>query len=425
MVKYIISGLSLWYGKTTWWRILGRVFTISRKIFIIFNAIIGIYVVYKLSGFQVGLALSHFGMMGHTYLELLYGFTKRIFEWFLDFLGYDIGPSKPGGNNNTNHLRKLWNIGEIPKMPDYNNYNKGSLREIYKLSSINIDPISTPWYKDLTTWLWIGGIISLVGLSYFGYKVIFDPSYFNSDLTPTNINPPKGKGIAHNTPTIYESIVNGIKNVGNKTITGIKLLNPYSWFTTTPSNDVVEAFNSIQKSDKYDDRYFPFTAYHPYDPWYENLRIRLLGETSYEKAIRLKMKRDILNQYLDMPSPANSLIDLPPISPHIGSIGLGTRFTSSSGLVDQIEATTSAATLSEKLSSLPNTPTNTPGNLPDVEPYEGTYSTNRPIESNMNIPSEGWEKHEVPKGEYHNKDKWKLDTRQFRYSEVTSLRSKK
>lgn len=92
MIKGLVSLLSLWYGRTTWWKMLVRIFTISRKLFIIINAIIGVYAVFKLSGFQVGLAYSHFGMMGQTYIDILSNFTKRIFEWFLDFLGYDIGP---------------------------------------------------------------------------------------------------------------------------------------------------------------------------------------------------------------------------------------------------------------------------------------------------------------------------------------------
>lgn len=95
MIKGIIGMLSLWYGRTTRWKMLYRIFILSRKLFIIFNALIGMYVVFKLSGFQVGLMWSFLGVMGHTYMELLYGFAKRLFEWFLDFLGYDIGPKKP------------------------------------------------------------------------------------------------------------------------------------------------------------------------------------------------------------------------------------------------------------------------------------------------------------------------------------------
>jgi len=36
---------------------------------------------------------------------------------------------------------------------------------------------TTPWYRDLSTYLWIGGIVSLLGGLYFGYKFITDPSF--------------------------------------------------------------------------------------------------------------------------------------------------------------------------------------------------------------------------------------------------------
>ena len=49
-----------------------------------------------------------------------------------------------------------------------------SLRESY--INININP--TPWYKDLTTWIWISGAIGLLSVGYLGYKLIYDPSYF-------------------------------------------------------------------------------------------------------------------------------------------------------------------------------------------------------------------------------------------------------
>jgi len=39
----MITLLSLWYGRTTWWKILVKL----RKLFIIFNAVIGVIMVYK------------------------------------------------------------------------------------------------------------------------------------------------------------------------------------------------------------------------------------------------------------------------------------------------------------------------------------------------------------------------------------------
>lgn len=32
--------------------------------------------------------------------------------------------------------------------------------------NINVNISSNPWYKDLTSWLWIGGVICTLGLVY-------------------------------------------------------------------------------------------------------------------------------------------------------------------------------------------------------------------------------------------------------------------
>lgn len=44
----LISWLSLWYGRTTIWKILGK----TRKLFVILNALIGVYAVFKAVGFN-------------------------------------------------------------------------------------------------------------------------------------------------------------------------------------------------------------------------------------------------------------------------------------------------------------------------------------------------------------------------------------
>lgn len=273
-ISYLVGLLSIWYGKTTWWKILVKILSISRKTFVIFNALIGIYVVYNICGFEVGLMYSHFATMGTTYLEIFSNFTKRIFEWFLDFLGYDLGPKKP--NIPTGHVKKLFTIGDIPRMPDYS-VNGYSLRDTYKhMLNINVETVSSPWYKDLSTWLWIGGIVSIIGFSYLGYKFIMDPNFFSNDLTPT-IRYPKGKGIGGNIPPYYlddvrePSIIgkigSGLKSIGNKTLSGISLLNPYSWFTSVADNkDLIDSFNAIQCTDKYYNNYYPLT------PWYRSIK---------------------------------------------------------------------------------------------------------------------------------------------------------
>lgn len=80
VVGKVLSLLSLWYGRTTIWKILVKI----RKIFIVFNAIIGVYIVFKTVGFSTDNLLAGFYGVGHTYVETLFSLTKRLFNWFVE-----------------------------------------------------------------------------------------------------------------------------------------------------------------------------------------------------------------------------------------------------------------------------------------------------------------------------------------------------
>ena len=48
LVSKLIKLLSVWYGRTNWWKLLVNL----RKAFVILNALIGVYATYKLTGFS-------------------------------------------------------------------------------------------------------------------------------------------------------------------------------------------------------------------------------------------------------------------------------------------------------------------------------------------------------------------------------------
>jgi hypothetical protein len=192
-IKYIISVLSVMYGRTTIW----KVFVKLRKLFIIFNAAIGVYMVFKTVGFSYDNILAGFVGMGNSYLELFTNFTKRLFNWFVELFDHKVIPNVPGdnGTGGTKVKDALWTSSDRhliqPKVED-------SLRKTYNsLLNIQVEPTYTPWYKDLSTWLWIVGGVAVV---YLGYKFIIDP-LFISDLgrdngtTTTSRRKVKGKGI--------------------------------------------------------------------------------------------------------------------------------------------------------------------------------------------------------------------------------------
>ena len=79
------------FGKRWFWHIL----VISRKVFIIFNALIGCYFVYKLCGFGSGSMFANIAGIGNSYLKILYSFWQGVFEFFCDLLDFKVVPKVP------------------------------------------------------------------------------------------------------------------------------------------------------------------------------------------------------------------------------------------------------------------------------------------------------------------------------------------
>jgi hypothetical protein len=136
-IKYIISALSVMYGRTTIWKVLVKL----RKIFILFNAIIGVYMVFKTVGFSYDNVLAGFVGMGNSYIEILTPFTKRLFNWFVELFDHKVIPNVPGDNAPGSN-KNVW----FPRGIESNSYYpkpniENSLRESYKsLFNIQVDP---------------------------------------------------------------------------------------------------------------------------------------------------------------------------------------------------------------------------------------------------------------------------------------------
>jgi hypothetical protein len=208
-IKPIVTLLSLYYGRTTWWKLLVKI----RKAFIIFNAAIGVYIVFKTTGFSYDNILAGFSGMGYQYIEIFMNFTKRLFNWFIELFDHKLVPNVPGNPSlPTNKPKFGWSsptaAGHDLTNPITSNLkeylsSQPSLRDKWSQpiswfdSPLNININTTPWYKDLTTWIWIGTIVSatagIVGIGYLGYIYLSDPisAFFKSGAGPTtNVNPP-------------------------------------------------------------------------------------------------------------------------------------------------------------------------------------------------------------------------------------------
>jgi len=191
-IKQIISMLSLYYGRTTIWKVLVKL----RKAFIMLNALIGVFMVFKTVGFSYDNILAGFAGMGHNYLEILNNFTKRLFNWFVELFDHKIIPNV-SGDNTPGVSKRLWSNGPIDKSafnPQYPSGGvEGSLRKSYNsLLNIQVEPQPTSWYKDYSTWLWIAGGVFVV---YLGYKLIIDPLFIHEiGRDVTGVDPRGGAG---------------------------------------------------------------------------------------------------------------------------------------------------------------------------------------------------------------------------------------
>jgi len=113
--------------------------------------------VFKTTGFGYDTFLSNFCALGGTYLEIFVNFTRRLFNWFFELFDYKIVPNFPS-NPPSPKRNSFWS----PRGIAWNNLipNTSNLpTEWYKPYTININ--TTPWYKDLSTWLWVGGVITV------------------------------------------------------------------------------------------------------------------------------------------------------------------------------------------------------------------------------------------------------------------------
>jgi hypothetical protein len=357
-IRKIITVLSLMYGRTTIWKVLVKL----RKIFILFNALIGVYMVFKTVGFGYDNVLAGFVGLGNTYVDIFCNFTKRLFHWFVELFDHKVIPNVPsdnisGGSGNKN----IWLPKGIESHSFYPKpYVEDSLRKSYNsLFNINVEPTPISWYKDLSTWLWLGGIICTIGGLYIGYKLIIDPLFVEGlgrDVTGTV---DKGKGVATTvtspegsiTPTGATADAGSIVYKVTKTIVKsffkpLKYLNPNYWFlTSTENTEEVKAFITQQATTKRLEDFYPYTKVNPYDSWIKRMRLYYLGETTAEiidrKALALDFLTKATKHIQNTPVSSGSTLQ---VTPQVASLGLG--LTMDPGF----------AGVAEKIFSVPSTP---------------------------------------------------------------------
>jgi hypothetical protein len=284
-----------------------------------------------------------FTAMGHSYAEIFWNFNKRVFTWIYDLFDHKIVPNLPGNppsnptswfSNKLESQKSGWFSGPYSNIkPEVlNNTGIDSLRKTYMddliNKSVNININSTPWYKDLTTWLLIGGTLASVGVFYIGYKIIMDPLFINDlplignwfrspippvapevVVTPTQETVTAANQVAEaSSSSVTKSL---ITTVGNS----FKKLNPATWFMSSVDYDNATAvFRASQSSHGYNNSLYLFKPINPYDPWLTRMRISLLGETTLERETRRAIRNEIWANLMPALNVSTPIIPSPSLS---------------------------------------------------------------------------------------------------------------
>jgi len=374
ILKKLIAIASLWYGKTTIWKILSKI----RKLFVLFNALIGVYVVFKSVGFSTDNILVGFNALGHQYLEILTNFTRKLFDWFFNLFDHKIIPNVPGeGPSKPKFKTPFWN-------PQYNNQPWG--QKVYDLYDsgkfhpggvFNINITSpTPWYRDWSTWLWVGGGICTIGFIYLGYKMYTEPSII-FDLFKSADTKGKGPGPAGppspiiSTPdiTIEDArLISSDSKIANAYSSTVYYLNPMNYIPSVAENKAkFEVFMDVQNDlNRSNRRLYPFTHVNPFDSWFTSVKKHFFGESVQEWTERSQRLMYANRVYESLKISQGTMEMVGGATPAISEVvwsSKGTPVASSIGLhahTSNIADSINSGAVLSKLSKIPSTPIITP-----------------------------------------------------------------
>jgi hypothetical protein len=384
LISKIVTLLTFYFGTGKSGRTIIKIIVKLRKGFVIFNAIIGMYLVYKTTGFSYDNVLAGFAGLGHTYLEMFVSFNKRLFNWLLELFDYKIIPNVP--SNPTKPTGPIWNPNPFNKGWEDKGIDLTKFSSDWFKNPFKITVEVTPWYKDLSSWLWIGGIICTIGVSYAGYKWMTEPSflegilsYFKSNPTIQNTaaTPPTNGGdgaIALNDLRTNKDVLTNASDFGKRILGSYKYLTPSYWLHA-PSyfQENYEYFLAQQsQGNTFNQNLYPFTEVNPYNSWFKSLRIKLLGESQIEMMERLQNRDSLIAEMFRATAKGKGIATSPsesylqPLSgfttprwpsgtvtpTNVGNVGL--NLTSSGTLPQFIEGSSGVA---RKLATLPSTPT--------------------------------------------------------------------
>lgn len=281
-------------GKTPFWTLL----ILSRKVFVLFNALLAMYFVSKLAGWDQGSFLGAFVGMGTVYVEIFTNFIKTSFNWFLELFDMKIVPQVPKDKPNF-PFSPSSGYGWFTKPAVENNYlDIAEKAKSWYSSPTNIDGNSIPWYRD---WSWTsllyvaGGIILVIGgLMIYNHIDIMNNGSPVKDATPQAPPAPQAPGVPQvniEPATPPQEPSTGMSGLVS-TVLGIpRYLNPMKLIPSYMTQDQL-AYHQNSNASRL--TVYPFNRVDPTQPWYTRLRLAYLWETGLEESYRnslIKMPR--------------------------------------------------------------------------------------------------------------------------------------
>lgn len=316
--KYI-KGIKSIVAKTSIWTVL----VILRKTFIIMNALIGMWLIFKITGWSEFSFIGFVSTFGNAYIDIFSSFCIKAFNWIYELFDTKIVPDVPSDKpRNPWSQTTGWNVRPMSQ-PNYMDIAE-SAKSWY--SSPAPQPSNDLWLTSWKTWAFIGGSIITIFALYTGYVYVSD-WFKGPDANNVNIQAPPQAPDGNAPRSLIKTaidvlVLNRLANISN----GLYYIKESILPSMSKQDFGKIQYNDNVPMDQKLQQYWPFTTYHPAESWYHRLKIKIIGESEAEYELRKIHLEDIRRRAEITPvapvapefiqgSSSNPLINTPQSSP--------------------------------------------------------------------------------------------------------------
>jgi hypothetical protein len=252
-----------------------------RKGFIISNAIIGIWLMFKVTGWNEGSFFMSAAAIGHSYMEFFVTFICKAFNWIYNIFDNKIVPNIGSGKN----PYSVFNGWNIRPMKDNNYLSMAENAKSWYQSPTQLSNTNSwsDWFPSWKAMFYIGITIVTIATLYSGYVYI---NNWMDPLTATSTIDPKGKGIETNKSVVDKIgdvlIFNRVRNISDAASYLSQKYLPYM-----DKQEITNIQLNNPHSKKYQ-QFYPYTSYKPYESLFNRLKMCLFSESAIEYETRMR-----------------------------------------------------------------------------------------------------------------------------------------